>query len=782
MDEVIGEAGAGVESTRHHAKPSKERRQKVSAFIQSLYAGEPQFESLHTGPDPLIERLVESTGEKEETVKLAVDGLKRVKAGSVASEEEVGVLEAIVLRDRCPTIAIFNDDLAEAPRGEWKRLANDRVWLKDVIRAVGRIDCASLTAPYAGTGFMVGDDLMMTNRHVALLFSKGLGQRSSLAKVYESELDYIREKQRPDVRDPVEVAEVLMIHPYWDMALLRLKRPAGRAPLTLAHEPPPRGISNREIAVIGYPFFRFLGSKYERSVLLDNFGDTPGFKRLQPGRLTEALEYAPEAMLFPKVEAIGHNASTLGGNSGSAVVDLDTHLAVALHFAGQPYVTNWAVPTWELYRDPRVRDLGVKFTGNGRNAPAPDPDVEAAWKEVAKARTSVSVIEALSNPKPLPKSPAVASARPTFVAPKAPAKEKNVTVSVVVDISADGISGVRVERNGVSNGVSSNGSIVHSTNGVTEAGVLETTAIDPDWGTRQGYDDADFLDEPIPLPKLSEKLAAAVVEVPSQYRDARSKYLLNYHHYSVVMHRKRRIALYSAANVDGDRRFKFDRGKDKWFIDDRIDDPQGPLVQMGEELYRTANSDRGHLTRYLDVAWGDDMDEARNATNDSFHFTNCALQLSDFNQSKDRWQGLERFILEEKARKEKRRMSVFTGPVLKRTDPVYQNRYMDYAIRIPLQFWKLCAIIRQDGSLSVTAFVLGQPDVTEVEGFEEAIDAGAAQITVAHLEKLTGLDFGTLKNADHLAAGGAAGSLEAISVEGRKVPVKRLRGLEEIVV
>jgi hypothetical protein len=36
---------------------------------------------------------------------------------------------------------------------------------------------------------------------------------------------------------------------------------------------------------------------------------------------------------------------------------------------------------------------------------------------------------------------------------------------------------------------------------------------------------------------------------------------------------------------------------------------------------------------------------------------------------------------------------------------------MDYSVRCPLQFWKVCVLIRQDDTPSLTAFVLGQEDI-----------------------------------------------------------------------
>src|SRR5256886_15284418 len=96
---------------------------------------------------------------------------------------------------------------------------------------------------------------------------------------------------------------------------------------------------------------------------------------------------------------------------------------------------------------------------------------------------------------------------------------------------------------------------------------------------------------------------------------------LPYFHYSFKMNSRRRSAWFSAAMIDGTHFFDFKRGKDKWFLDTRIDSK----FQMGEELYVGANTDRGHLTRFKDLSWGANMAEAVNGTNDSFHFTNCTL-------------------------------------------------------------------------------------------------------------------------------------------------------------
>jgi endonuclease G len=260
-----------------------------------------------------------------------------------------------------------------------------------------------------------------------------------------------------------------------------------------------------------------------------------------------------------------------------------------------------------------------------------------------------------------------------------------------------------------------------------------------------------------------------------EFRKHGNDYELAYYNFSVVMNKRRRSAWFSASNIDGDHRF--DLGKregDRWFPDKRI--------SLGEQLDQSAfesGMDRGHITRRQDVAWGETKEVATRAMNDTFHFTNCSLQASQFNRSKDRWQGLEQFLLERKAQAEKRKLVVISGPVFAPNDPIYQNDKMDYSVRCPLQFWKVCVLIRQDGTASATGFILGQEEISALPGFEERFEVEAAQLPISALEEKTGLDFGNLKSHDHFAAGGMPGTLE-VATTGKRI--RPLRSFEDVVI
>ena len=71
------------------------------------------------------------------------------------------------------------------------------------------------------------------------------------------------------------------------------------------------------------------------------FAGVKSFKRLAPGVIMTAPGETP---CDPRDWILTHDASTLGGNSGSALADLDANgqTLLGLHFAGQHARQNWA--------------------------------------------------------------------------------------------------------------------------------------------------------------------------------------------------------------------------------------------------------------------------------------------------------------------------------------------------------------------------------------------------------------------------------------------------------
>ena len=256
---------------------------------------------------------------------------------------------------------------------------------------------------------------------------------------------------------------------------------------------------------------------------------------------------------------------------------------------------------------------------------------------------------------------------------------------------------------------------------------------------RTGFDE-QFLGRAalrVPLPTVSAALAKKVVTVSPRQRGTR-KYLLHYTHFSVATHGERRVALFTAVNIDGSLGHLLKRRRDVWAFDPRLDE----RFQTGEELYEGNDLDRGHLVRRLDPAWGD-VASAKAAEEDTFFFTNCSAQHSSFNQRT--WLSLEDYLLRN-ADTLDFRASVFTGPLLTDSDPEHRG------FRLPQAFWKVAVMRRtEDGAMSATGYTVSQSDLlTDLEfAFGEF---KTYQVPVAQIETLTGLGFGVLKEADPLGS------------------------------
>jgi endonuclease G len=272
--------------------------------------------------------------------------------------------------------------------------------------------------------------------------------------------------------------------------------------------------------------------------------------------------------------------------------------------------------------------------------------------------------------------------------------------------------------------------------------------IDPDYASRKGYD-SHFLGKrahAVPLPTLPPELSAlAAVNTAAT---AKPHYLLPYHHFTIALNRERRLAFFTAVNIDGALAHPEKRTRDHWFLDPRLPESD----QAGAALYEQNDLDLGHLVRRLDPTWGASAEEAKLANDDTFHYTNCTPQHKDFNRNKTRWAGMEDYILNN-AENLRFRVCVFTGPVLAPDDDEYRD------VQLPRQFWKVVAMVKRDRKLSVTAYLLSQESLIHgLRGPPPADFSYGAyrtyQVPVTQVEELTGLSFGSLPASDPFARRG----------------------------
>ncbi|QCD53643.1 trypsin-like serine peptidase [Streptomyces hawaiiensis] len=259
-------------------------------------------------------------------------------------------LEAIIERFTRPVHLVQKSTFKLPPDGRatsanvTARVERARGPLEKAIPSVGRIDLRNHDLKWVGTGWMVGPRLVVTNRHVAEAFAReaqaGAGSGSGFAfkqswtgKVVRPSLDWYQEFQQPE-ESRFRVTEVVWIEPdhRYDVALLRIDATGedGENP------PPPIALDTSGarvsgwIAVIGYPGHDSRADLADQQRIFDGVYNC---KRLAAGQLT-----AVEGQ-----DVVHHDATTLGGNSGSAVIDLDSGKAVALHFGGAAGRSNVAV-------------------------------------------------------------------------------------------------------------------------------------------------------------------------------------------------------------------------------------------------------------------------------------------------------------------------------------------------------------------------------------------------------------------------------------------------------
>lgn len=210
-------------------------------------------------------------------------------------------------------------------------------------------------------------------------------------------------------------------------------------------------------------------------------------------------------------------------------------------------------------------------------------------------------------------------------------------------------------------------------------------------------------------------------------------------HFSLAMSASRRFCRWVAWNVDGTTLSTQDRV-------DFVRDPEYERdAQVGNEAYKNNRLDRGHIARRADLCWGS-PDEAKQANDDSFFYSNITPQHKDFNQSdaKGLWGELENAILDSNE-VDQRRQSLFGGPVFKDTDLPYRD------VLVPRSFWKIVIYV-DEGELRVQSFVLTQDDL--LVGIE-SIGLEAFKVyrhPVTEISAWTGVDFPGLTGVTPLDA------------------------------
>jgi hypothetical protein len=326
------------------------------APVETGFVGDP-------GDDPKLKK-------EFAIAQLAAAALKKDPMATLTTEQTQALHAFVHLLAR-PALRVVDDAIPAIPQS-WEKLRTAHESVIRRIRGVGRIDTSKRR--HVGTGWFVAENLLLTNRHVAggLCGLDPHGDPAWLDKlpaaVVATNAQWDKDPSKRAVWDPAEapsaastaigtITKIRAFHSLLDMALLDITGVANSKGLSLRmHASPPAALQLHDVYLAGYPGVNppFGVSPQVAKLLFPNAASS-GLKRVSPGQLRALVEGLPIGANRPRES---HDGSTLGGSSGSPVIDFDNHRVVALHYMGAYGVANYAVPLWLVKDDPF-------FTGNG---------------------------------------------------------------------------------------------------------------------------------------------------------------------------------------------------------------------------------------------------------------------------------------------------------------------------------------------------------------------------------------------------------------------------------
>ncbi|MEV6339640.1 DNA/RNA non-specific endonuclease [Nocardia vinacea] len=613
-----------------------------------------------------------------------------------------------------------------------------------VARAVARV--AFRTGNPQGSGFLIGPGLFLTNHHVV----PDVETAQLLCLEFDYELD-LAGRPRPVTRYAIDTSVFVTD----DVEGLDFTIVAVGARID----------GDRDLTEFG---FVPLSDSSEKHML----GEFANIVQHPMGRLKEVV--LRENRLVARLDEVLHYvADTEPGSSGSPAFNSDWQV-IALHHWGGPWrqVQDAAGQPLPVSVNEGIRITAILAKLGARLAALPEPvrnRIDAVI-ELGKQSNGEGFVPApIATPPP---------AGPVVAGPRMSA-DGAMTWMVPIEIS------IRIPQL------------------PAQPTVVTTSEAAPrgDYAERSGYNPNFLPANMVALPRLSPALARQAAP-NKQARPGDDPFELRYHHFSVVVNRSRKLAFFTASNIDGSMSKSVDRktktvkpllptdpglesmngaeAAETWYTDPRIEpgDCAGAEVYARQEVpgFPSGNGriarmfQRGHLVRRLDPVWGSD-DLALAAELDTFHFTNCTPQVGFFNQGTADpakpgtgggrlWRAVENYVLRN-AVAEHQRVTCFTGPVFDEADRTFRG------IRVPGRFFKI-AVWVEGGRLRSLAMLADQRPVLEVwpealepealgeENFQDSgeLDRVADFLsTVKGVEKLTGLDFGDAVRAADIRTG-----------------------------
>lgn len=613
-----------------------------------------------------------------------------------------------------------------------------------VQRAVGYVEVLAAGVSYSGTGFLISPDLLITNQHIIADASAARGAQV----VFDRQAD---DSGRPKpttsfLLDPDRCA-IFSAEGELDYAIVAIgERIAGTANLSDLSFCP---LSNR-------PDKHVIGMNVN---IVQHPDGAPKLIAIRNNLLT----YRTDTTLL-------YETDTDHGSSGSPVFN-DLWEVIALHHYGEPFLhdsdengrpipqtVNEGVRISAIYQDLRSR-VDQLDEDAGRLV-----RIALAYDQQPPGATGDRTLAPPRSSRPAPSASADLATRGGSETTGRDTGEQELTLVVPLEISirlgaaANGSASVAAPRVGTLAAPAVPAPALRQL--VSGA---EKVSVDADYSNRKGYDPEFLPGLMVALPEPGPELAKQIATLRAGERNAGSG-VLDYEHFSLVMNRSKRVAMFTATNIDGETYLSVDRksGRVKdaaeaetWFDDPRI----SAGFTIGQPFYSAWSDyfDHGHLTRRSDVTSGS-AKEAERANADTFHFTNCSPQHFLFNQSSEYWQGAEIYVLEQGVLAEgpKQRLCVFQGPVY--ADDV--DRWAD-DVQIPSSFFKVIMWKGRQGPKAVGLIVDQLPLLDRKRsyvrvGTDKPIQVAQWRVSIADIASRTGLVFPqAVLDADTIGQAGA---------------------------
>ncbi|SOB86391.1 endonuclease G [Sphingomonas guangdongensis] len=604
-------------------------------------------------------------------------------------------------------------------------------------RCVGRIRVRGGGRTGWATGFLIAPGLLLTNHHV---FPTAASVASSSVG-FDYWFDIAGRSPGDPDEFPLDAASFYVSDPVLDFAVVAVGA---------------RSAAGADIAARGYlrliPESGKVREQTDFVTILQHPDGVPMQVALRENQVIRAGDDEPY---------LWYRADTAHGSSGAPVFN-DSFQVVALHANGRikradgGYVLAAGGTTdrldgltesdvvWEANVGFRVSRIAARLLQlAGADWPARLPAIEAAMRGGDVMSTTIDGLAGRGPGPVAAEVPAAPSARAVTA--------DGLTVPITVRLS-----------------IEAGGAAAQPTPLESEALELRPPLIYDGLADRPGFD-CRFLDpgSDVPQPVITQQ-GARILAPLLDGDDAE----LRYRHFSVWMHRERRLALFTAANVDWRQRRKIVDGKvtsrdslagwpprnnymEQWVVDPRME----ARFQLPDVFYSEDRGafDKGHIVRRDDVCWGERFEEIQMANGDTFHVTNCSPQVKRFNQAaqgQENWGDLEAAI-EKVTEREAEAACLYAGPVFGATDRWFRGKDDSGTarIQIPDRFWKIVVVRGADG-YEAYGFIIGQDvtAITEAEFYVTPEWAAAWTPISAIADLMRGwLDLGALAAIDQHA-------------------------------